>query len=123
MSIVETKKWILNHQFVVFVIVALIATCVFTGVSLWLYRSSGAAGLDLSRPGYEEVRTEVKDDNEITKPYSPTGSIDSDSVKDFQSRYEAIKSRLDATNNYSGSVVDDINLGLNPGSEISEPTQ
>lgn len=110
--ITQVKRWIINHQWPAFIIVVLIVATTLSGVSLWLYRVSGASKLDLSRPGYEKVREDVKDDNDGTKPFSPTGNLDDAAIKDFRSRYENIKMRLDQMNSYDDAAVSDENLGL-----------
>lgn len=123
MKIAKAKQWILEHQFLTFVVSVLAVATVLTGVSLWLYNASGTARLDLSRPGYEKVRSEVKDEDSKTEPFSSTGPIDSQSVKDFRARYEALKKKLDKTGNYDESAISDDNLGLNPVPEVSEPVE
>ncbi len=122
MKMERLKAWILGNQMLTFIIGAVLIAIVMTGVSLWLYRSSGAAKLDLSRPGYEKARTEVEDDNSGTKPFSPTGELNSEAIKDFRNRYGSIRDKLDKTNNYDESDVRDDNLGLNPNDENTEST-
>lgn len=116
------KLWMQRNQLIVFIIGSILIAFFMTGASLWLYRSSGAAKLDLSRPGYENVRAAVEDDNSGTKPFSPTGELDDKAIKDFRSRYEAIKNKLDKTNNYDEADVSDDNLGIGVTVETVEPT-
>ena len=122
MNIERLKAWVLNNQMLTFIIGAILIAAIMTSVSLWLYQSSGAAKLDLSRPGYEKARTEVDDDNSGTKPFSPIGELNADAIKDFRNRYTSISDKLDKTNNYDESDMSDDNLGLNPNAEITEST-
>jgi len=111
-------NWISGHQWAVFVVAVSMISFVLTSVSLWLYQTSGTVKLDLSRPGYEKVRKEVKDNNDSTKPFPPTGNLDDAALKDFRSRYNTIKLRLDQMNNYDNTVISDENLGLITDEEI-----
>lgn len=44
-----------RHRFIVLLVAAILISLVLTAVSLAIYNSSGAAQLDLSRPGYRSV--------------------------------------------------------------------
>jgi hypothetical protein len=117
----RARKWIIKHQWPTFVVAALVIAMTLTVVSLWLYRISGAAKLDLSRPGYEKVREDVKDDGDSTKPFSPTGDLDDAAMADFRERYKNTKSRLDQMNSYDDAAMSDENLGLATGQAVTEP--
>jgi hypothetical protein len=121
--ITPVKKWIVKHQWPAFIIGALIIALALTGTSLWLYKVSGAAKLDLSRPGYEKVREDVKDDGDSTKPFAPTGDLDADAIADFHSRYKDAKTRLDQMNSYDDATMSDENLGLTPSQAVTEPIE
>jgi len=116
-------KWIIEHQWSVFIVIVLIAALTLTTISLWLYRTSGAIKLDLSRPGYEKVREDIKDDNDNAGPFLPTGNLDETAITDFRSRYETIKVRLNQINNYDNAVMSDENLGLVIGEAVTEPIE
>jgi hypothetical protein len=117
------KKWVADHQWPAFIAAVMVIAATMTIVSLWLYHISGAAKLDLSRPGYEKVRENVKDDSDSTKPFSPIGSLNNAAVSDFRARYENIKTRLDQMNNYGDTAMSDENLGLAPGQVVTEPIE
>ncbi len=121
--ITRLRKWIIAHQWPAFIVLALIIASTLTGVSLWLYQVSGTARLDLSRPGYEKVREDVKDSSDSTKPFSPTGKLDDAAISDFRSRYDDIKTRLDQMNGYDNEVMSDENLGLTYEQSIAEPAE
>jgi hypothetical protein len=119
----QVKKWIIKHQWPAFIIAVLVVATLLTSVSLWLYKVSGAAKLDLSRPGYEKIREDVQDDGDGTKPFSPTGVLDDAAIADFRSRYENIKARLDHMNDYDDATMSDENLGLAAGQATTEPIE
>ena len=84
---------------------------VFVIVALNLYDSSGAAQLDLSRPGYQSVRNQVGKDVKV-KAFSATGGLSSEVFDAFDKQYsEQVQSmtRLDA---FGGNVLSDSTLGL-----------
>ncbi|MCL2173804.1 hypothetical protein FWH58_00670 [Candidatus Saccharibacteria bacterium] len=116
-------QWILRHQWPVFIITVMIVATTLTSISLWLYQVGGAVKLDLSRPGYEKVRDDVKGSSDNTKPFSPTGTLDNTALIDFRSRYETITTRLDQMNNYDNTVMSDENLGLAIGPTVTEPIE
>ena len=54
------RQFFIDHRFAFFIASCIIVAIVMTGISLVLYQRSGAMKLDMSRPGYESVRTEVE---------------------------------------------------------------
>jgi hypothetical protein len=121
--VAQVKKWIIAHQWLAFIAVVLIIAMALTTISLWLYRVSGTAKLDLSRPGYEKVREDIKDDSDSTKPFSPTGRLNDAIIEDFRARYKNIKARLDQMNSYDNTAMSDENLGLTTGQAVTEPIE
>lgn len=111
MLINKTLNYVKNHQFTCFVISCIIIACIMTVISLQLYDKSGAIKLDLSRPGYEKVRQEVEKESD-DQPYEATGTLDEQSIKDFESRLNKYDKELKALSNYSESTISDENLGL-----------
>lgn len=84
-------------------------------VSMTLYDKSGAAQLDLSRPGYVDVRAQsITNDNDF-KSYSSTGSIDKKSIQEFKKLYDEQSAKAKAVDAFSGDPLNPNTLG------ISEP--
>jgi hypothetical protein len=108
----KVNKFISQNQLVSMIIIALLVAVAMTGVSLWLYRASGAFRLDLSRPGYEQVRGEVVHDNKEEKPFSPTGSITSATIDEFNARLEKQQTDLSKMDNFGEEALSDGNLGI-----------
>ena len=106
-------NWIKSHQFAVFLMVVVIITTIMTISSLVIYRTSGAYQFDLSRPGYENVRDSVKNDDTYT-PFPSEGPLDATATKDFLERFDRLTERLDKMNDYDAEMLDDENLGLIP---------
>lgn len=109
----QIKNWISDHQLMIFIMSALGAAGAAVLLSVWLYVVTGAVKLDLSRPGYEDVRKDVtSSDDSSTKTYPNTGTLDGASIEGFENYFNKIKDNLDKMNNYDESALDDENLGL-----------
>jgi hypothetical protein len=93
-----------RHRFIVL-------TLFLVGVALALYASSGAAQLDLSRPGYVSVRDKAVQVDDF-EGFPTSGSIDKDTLKQFRSLYE--KQSKEATNvdSFGGDVMSDKALSI-----------
>lgn len=103
------------HQFSLLVILAITASLVLVGVSLALYASSGAAQLDLSRPGYKTIISQGTTDTNDFENYSPSGALDQESMDEFRVLYGKQADKAKAVDAFSGDP-------LNPDVlEISAP--
>lgn len=102
-----------KHRMVYGIIAALLIAMLLTAVSMALYVSSGASRLDLSRPGYERVRTEVQSDSE-EPAFSATGPMNSQVAQDFQKRFDKHRDTLSKLNNFGSKALDDAELQIAP---------
>jgi len=108
----KISKFISRNQLVSMVIAALLIAIIMTIVSLWLYQASGAFRLDLSRPGYEQVRGDVVHDSKEEKPFSPSGKLTPGVIDDFNARLGKQQNDLSKMGDFGGEVLSDSNLGL-----------
>ena len=69
-----------KNRFVILIIASILISLVLVMIALGLYARSGAAQVDLSRPGYSEVRKQVSEDDQEFKAFPGTGPIDKDSL-------------------------------------------
>ncbi len=109
----KIKNWIIGHQLVVFIILAVTIAAFTTWFSVWLYVADGSAKLDFSRPGFEDVRKEInvkKDDT--TQDYPSSGELNTSSAEDFKKRFNSLKDSLNKANSFDESTLSDENLGL-----------
>jgi hypothetical protein len=105
------KIWASQHQLACFITVALFIAAVMTLISLWLYLSSGAMRLDLSRPGYEEVRQKVVD-NDSQQTFLPSGPLTQETAKDFQALLDEQQNQLKVMGDFNDQALSDSNVGL-----------
>lgn len=80
-------------------------------VALSLYNSSGAAQLDLSRPGYQDVRKQAKRDV-ATKAYSSTGALDQKALDEFAKLYDEQVKKATAPGSYDAAALSEESLQL-----------
>ena len=112
----KVRQVITDHQFACFVILCILIATVMTLISLELYRRSGAMKLDMSRPGYEKVRTEVEKSSD-DQPYDSSGALTEEAVQDFEDRVKKYQGELEGLGQYDNSIISDENLDLvNPDS-------
>ena len=99
------------HQFACFITLCVVIAGVMTVISLELYRRSGAMKLDMSRPGYEKVRTEVEKSSD-DQPYDSSGALTDEALQDFENRIKKYRDELDNLGQYDNSIISDESLNL-----------
>ena len=115
-------KYLVEHQFALFIIICITVAFIMTLISLELYRRSGAMNLDMSRPGYESVRMKVEQTSD-DRPYSSSGSLTNEAITDFEERLNNYKDELNNLGTYDNSIVSDENLNLTPLTSSQETTE
>jgi uncharacterized iron-regulated membrane protein len=105
-----------QHRYLLLIAIAIAIAIFLTGVSMALYNSSGAAQLDLSRPGYSAVTSQaVKNDSDFAN-YANTGTLDKAAIDEFRDLYDKQATKAKAVDAFSGDPLDPATL------EISAPT-
>lgn len=105
-----------QHRYLLLIATSIAIAMFLVGVSMALYTSSGAAQLDLSRPGYSAVTSQaVKNDNDFEN-YSNSGDIDKASVDEFRALYDRQATKAKAVDAFKGDPLDPAAL------ELSLPT-
>ena len=80
--------------------------------SLSIYKSSGAAQLDLSRPGYQSVRSQAVTNDSDFKNYSSSGSINQTTISEFMDLYAGQATKAKAVDAFGGDPLSPDALGL-----------
>ena len=88
----------------------LVITVIILTIALSLYKTSGAAQLDLSRPEYNGIRQQakVKEDDE----FDTKGPVDRNTIKEFLKSYDARAEKINAINAFGPEPLSDQALGL-----------
>jgi hypothetical protein len=90
----------------------LLAT-LLVSVSLYLYNTSGAAQLDLSRPGYVDIRSKTVDSSSEFKNYATTGPITQASIDEFKTLYDEQADKIKLASAFKGDPLNLDALGVN----------
>lgn len=101
---------------------AIIVSVMLTVVSVAWYSVGGYSKLDLSRPGFEHERTEVRT-SDTQKTYDTTSPVTKSSIDDFLKEYDGRAKELNSYGNFSDSVLDDGDIQLRPQSGDNSATQ
>lgn len=86
-----------------------------------LYNSSGAAQVDLSRPGYDSVRSQVTDSTTF-EAYPASGKIDKQAIDQFRTLYAEQAKKATAVDSFGGNVLDDASLQIDDPAQASTNT-
>lgn len=100
----ETLGFWDRHRLSLLLLLTIAISIVLTIVAIILYRVSGAAQLDLSRPGYQSVSDQVDRDNKIEE-YSQFGPVNEESVKEFTDLYDVQAEKAKAADAFSGDPL------------------
>lgn len=100
-----------KHRFMLMVGGSIVIALMLVAVAMKLYASSGAAQLDLSRPGYEHVSEQVSQ-TEVFKGFSSTGDIDKQTLEDFREMYNKRAEQATNINSFGGDVMSDVALSI-----------
>ncbi|HEY8992985.1 MAG TPA: hypothetical protein VIM37_04020 [Candidatus Microsaccharimonas sp.] len=104
-----------EHRFVVLIIVTIVIATILVCISIFIYKVSGSAQLDLSRPGYQSVSDKVDRTDPVTD-YSAFGPVNKDTVNDFTTIYDQQAAKAKAVDAFNGDP-------LNPDVlEFGDPT-
>lgn len=111
------QKFVNKHRFSVF-ITGVVSLAVFLVlISMKIYYSSDAFRLDLSRPEYMELRSEINKGTESKDAFDSQGPIDDQVLDDFLKRYNSESDKVTKTKAFSNDVLSDSQLGIGATSE------
>lgn len=100
-----------QHRFLLMVGGSITIALFLVGVALALYASSGAAQLDLSRPGYQSVRDQVISTDSFTG-FSARGSLDAEALDEFRKLYTQRAKQATEVDSFGGDVMSDKALSI-----------
>lgn len=101
-----------KNRFVVMISMTIVASWFLVGVALALYASSGAAQVDLSRPGYSSIRDQVEEDNHTFKAFSSLGPIDDAALDEFAAKYSETAKSITSIDAFDADVLSDRSLRI-----------
>ncbi len=98
-----------RHHLAIALSAAILIALLLTVVSVIIYEVSGAAMLDLSRPGFEPARKQLQKSNDQIQ-FSSKGPIDQEVIKNFRSLYKKQADDIRKLNGFNSKVLDDSQL-------------
>jgi len=118
-TIQEKRSYIGRHSFLIFITSSILISFVIVFISMQMYNSSGAAQLDLSRPGYVSVRSQVDNSDGDFETYSSSGTISKKIINDFKTLFDQQAKKIEAVDAFGGSPspLDPVSLGISDTSQ------
>lgn len=118
---IAMTKW-QQHRFFTLIVGVIIISFFLVSVALSLYNSSGAAQLDLSKPGYQDVRQQAKRDT-TTKAYPSTGPLDKEALDSFAKMYTEHTGRVMSVDTFDSAALSEESLRMLNGTHDASTTQ
>ena len=100
-----------KHRFFVLIIGVIAVSMLLVSVAMSLYNSSGAAQIDLSRPGYQDVRKQASQGVAL-QVYPSTGALDKKALDDFDKLYRDQAAKATSTVNFDETALSEQSLQL-----------
>ena len=109
----ESKRLPLYRRnlYITMVVGAILLAAVLVLIAMSLYRNSDAMRLDLSRPGYQDVRSQVIRDRDVSS-FSPTGPLNSAVLDEFNRKYDDALDQVNGINAFRPDALSDDALSL-----------
>lgn len=95
-----------DHRFLALIIISIVIASILVAISMAIYFNSGAAQLDLSRPGYKDVREQAVSKDTTFLNYSATGVINQTTITEFRTLYDAQAIKAKAIDAFGGDPLD-----------------
>lgn len=93
-----------RHRLSLLLIITVAIALLMTTVSVIIYNSSGAAQLDLSRPGYRSVSDQVER-NDAIDGYSASGAVNKETIEEFMELYDKEAAKAKAVDAFNGDPL------------------
>ncbi len=93
-----------RHRISLLLILTVIIAIVMTVISVVIYNSTGASQLDLSRPGYRSVSSEVDTADKIDT-YSASGPVNKETINEFMDQYDEQANKAKAVDAFNGDPL------------------
>ncbi|HUC96382.1 MAG TPA: hypothetical protein VMR16_01825 [Candidatus Saccharimonadales bacterium] len=116
-TIGDARSFIVKHSFLLFITASIVISAVVVYISMQMYNSSGAAQLDLSRPGYVSVRSQVDTSDSDLQTYPSSGVISKDVINSFKSSFNKQAKKIETVDAFGGDPLDPTALGISDTSQ------
>lgn len=106
-------------RFIGFISASVAVSLVLVAISIAMYFSSGTAQLDLSRPGYQSVRSQAKPEDPY-KGFDASGPVDENSLQEFDSKYKDRAKNALSVDAFNSDALSDASLNID---DVPDTTQ
>ena len=100
----EMTTW-QKHRFFVLIVGVILVSIVLVCISLSLYNSSGAAQIDLSRPGLKSIQKEASR-GQVNDSFSSSGKLDTAAFDAFDKMYGNHSRRVVGAKSFDTEALD-----------------
>lgn len=100
-----------RHRFFTLIVGVILISFLLVCVSLNLYNSSGAAQVDLSRPGYQSIQSEASRGN-VEDSFSASGKLDDKAFAEFDTLYNNHVKQVVGVDSFDPQALDVTSLQL-----------
>lgn len=94
-----------RHRFFMLVAIVIAVSCLMVVIGMYVYNTSGAAQVDLSRPGYKSVQREATRDS-ADDSFPSTGKLDSDAFDSFDKMYDNHARQVVGVDSFDPTALD-----------------
>jgi hypothetical protein len=107
-----------KHSFLLFITSSIAVASVIVTISMAMYNGSGAAQLDLSRPGYKDVRSQIEKNDVDFQTFSASGPISKKVISDFKATYDKQAKKIKVVNAFGGDPLSTDALGISDSTNL-----
>lgn len=100
----ETPTFWDRHRLSLLLILTVCIAIVMTVISVVIYNSTGAAQLDLSKPGFRSVSSQVEKTDKLDT-YSSSGPVNKETLEEFVKLYDAQAAKAKAVDAFNGDPL------------------
>lgn len=108
----KLHRLVMRYKLPAFLVAVILVALALVLVSVKIYYNSGAFQLDLSRPEYQSVRSQINKDQKNLKSFDSQGEITDKVLDDFLKLYIEESDKVLQAKAFSNDVLSDEQLGL-----------
>ena len=101
-----------RHKLPAFLVAVVILAGVLVVISVSVYYRSGAYQLDLSRPEYKHVRSQIEKDKKVNDLFDAQGPVDEATLNDFLKQYQEEADKALEADAFGTDVLSNEQLGI-----------
>jgi len=108
-----TTKHAKDHKLLILVFTSVALSLIMVVFSMFLYINTGASQLDLSRPGYVDIRSKSDERPERFEGFSATGNLNKEALDEFSKLYDTKLKEIEMVNAFSSDALSTKSLRIN----------